>query len=302
MYVAELIPTQSPEPLTLHWYLSISSLEKHCFRSCFMPPALLMNDMILGYRLQQQALQVARLHPAGTWREEETESSSDSGESSDDEGYINDADDISPAVPNTFLGVLIRRQQVFQASCPSNRLSINAAAPDRCNTAAENTSNGTPVNATDAHGPPFDNPHPPSPWGSSKTKQRIIDELKDEMSDIHLSIGHYTPTNFDAVNFKQILHKYAGDRYKPSLFRENIKRLLKHLLSKTGPFKAEEDVAEPWYTSVNNVSKAYALLYLLYMDKKKSTIINGMTAEQIRHSHPNFNYTSWKNSKNTTKT
>ena len=62
-----------------------------------------------------------------------------------------------------------------------------------------------------------------------------------------MSIGPYTHSDFSQVNFKQILHKYAADKYKPSLFRENMKRILRHLLDKSGPFKAEEKKAEPWY-------------------------------------------------------
>ena len=35
---------------------------------------------------------------------------------------------------------------------------------------------------------------PPTPWSSSTAKKRIITELKDENSDIHLLIGQYTST------------------------------------------------------------------------------------------------------------
>ena len=60
---------------------------------------------------------------------------------------------------------------------------------------------------------------PPNPWGSSTAKQKIIDELKDELSDVHLLVGQYTATNFSEVNFRKILQKYAGNkRYKMSLF------------------------------------------------------------------------------------
>ena len=110
--------------------------------------------------------------------------------------------------------------------------------------------------------------------------------MTDETSDIHLLIGHFTPKDFKNVNFKQILQKYAGNQYKMSNFRNNMKLLLKHHLSKTGPFKVEG--VEPWYTSVNNVSRAYSLLFMLYIDPTKCDIISGMTAEQIYESHPQF--------------
>ena len=128
--------------------------------------------------------------------------------------------------------------------------------------------------------------NPPSPWGNSKAKQRIIDELKDDKSDIHLLIGSYNATSFSNVNFVRILEKYAHNRYKMSNFRENLKRLLKHYLGKTGPFKVEG--VEPWYTSTKNVSRAYSLLFMLYMDKKKSSKISGMSVEEIWASHPQF--------------
>ena len=67
-----------------------------------------------------------------------------------------------------------------------------------------------------------------------------------------------------------------------------MKRLLKHFLEKTGPFKVETIAIEPWYTSVKNVSRGYTLLYLLYMDQRKSRAIDAMTVEAIWESHPEF--------------
>ena len=45
---------------------------------------------------------------------------------------------------------------------------------------------------------------------------------------------------------------------------------------------------ELWYTNQSKASKAYALLFLLYMDKKKSSVLNAMTTEQVWKSHPEF--------------
>ena len=105
------------------------------------------------------------------------------------------------------------------------------------------------------------------PGEKSKSKQRIIEGLKDDNSDIHLLIGSYNATSISNVNFVQIFQKYADNRYKMSNFKENLKRLLKHHLGKTGPFEAEG--VEPWYMSAKNVSRAYSLLFMLYMDEKK---------------------------------
>ena len=67
-----------------------------------------------------------------------------------------------------------------------------------------------------------------------------------------------------------------------------MKRVLRNLLSKTGPFKVEEDVVEKWYTSINNASKAYSLLFLLYIDPSKMQSINGVSDEEVWQSHPRF--------------
>lgn len=127
---------------------------------------------------------------------------------------------------------------------------------------------------------------PPSPWRSSKAKQRIIDALKDEKSDIHLLIGHYSSKDFTNVNFKQILMKYAGNKYKMSNFKENMKRLLINRLDKKGPFEVEG--VAPWYTSPTNVSRGYSLLFMLYMDATKADAISRMPVEEIWESHPQF--------------
>ena len=84
----------------------------------------------------------------------------------------------------------------------------------------------------------------------------------------------------------QIFQKYADNRYNMSNFKENLKRLLKHHLGKTGPFEAEG--VEPWYTSAKHISRAYSLLFMLYMDEKKSRISRGISVEEIWESHPQF--------------
>ena len=67
---------------------------------------------------------------------------------------------------------------------------------------------------------------PPTPWGKSSAKMRIIDELKDPTSDIHLYLGQYTEKDFTNVNYCKILEEFAGNKYKLNLFRDNMKRIL----------------------------------------------------------------------------
>lgn len=134
---------------------------------------------------------------------------------------------------------------------------------------------------------------PPTPWGSSSSKKRIIAELKDENSNIHNFIGQYTSTDFHNVNFSALLLKFAGNKYNPNLFKGNMKRLLVHLLNKTGPFKGDIEggrpaVVEKWYTSPNNVSKAYDLLFSLHMNPTTFRSIDQMSAEEIWKSSPLF--------------
>ena len=99
-------------------------------------------------------------------------------------------------------------------------------------------------------------------------------------------IGRYTEEDFSNVNFRQILQDYAGNKFKLSRFKVNLKLQLIHLLNKTGEFKAE--TTPPWYTSANNVSRAYSLLFMLYMDKSKSQKVRSMSDEDVWKSHPQF--------------
>ncbi len=45
---------------------------------------------------------------------------------------------------------------------------------------------------------------PPSPWGTGETKKRIIDALKNELSDIHLYTGYITTNGCAKVNYATI--------------------------------------------------------------------------------------------------
>ena len=50
---------------------------------------------------------------------------------------------------------------------------------------------------------------PLSLWKSSRAKQRIIEALKDNSSDIHLFIGKYSASDFSSVNFGGIMQQYS---------------------------------------------------------------------------------------------
>ena len=239
--------------------------------------------------------------------ESETESAD---ENNDDEGYLFHGEEEFEAnvLPQFFCGTLIQRHSTplrrsisKNASQPPN-LYINTSTGAANDTSAARSNNNERNNTIQTRTPSQGNQdintnqndnedndnRPPSPWAQSKSKQRIIDELKDSASDIHLLIGDYDDKDFNNVNFVRILQKYAGNNYKRGLFRENMKRILRHFRHKTGPFKAEEIVVEPWYTSANNVSKGYSLLFMLYMNSETSRAINEMTEEEIWDSHPEF--------------
>ena len=120
-------------------------------------------------------------------------------------------------------------------------------------------------------------------------QKKLITELKDETSDIHLLIGQYTESDYSNVKFQQIQEKYARNKgYKASNFKGNFKRLLKNLRNKTGDFKPEKIEPWYWYTSAKNVSAAYSLLFNLYMNPKYSRNISRMSGKQVWESHELF--------------
>jgi len=234
-------------------------------------------EMLAALHYQNEEQDVAsvavgfRNQAAGRLRDAEYNSDDEFSQDEEDDDDDSEAETLRSQdqdLPLVFLGTTIRRERQPQGR--SRRLLSVVTTEDMPEQSNETGSEG-----------------PPTPWRTSSAKQRIIDELKDITSDIHLLVGQYTATDFSKVNFRQILQKYAGNKqYKMSSFRENIKRLLVHLLKKTGPFKAEQ--VEPWYTSAKNVSRAYSLLFALYMEPNHSQKIRGMSAEQIWKSHPQF--------------
>jgi hypothetical protein len=75
------------------------------------------------------------------------------------------------------------------------------------------------------------------PWGSGETKKRIIDALKNELSDIHLFIGDETRTTTTGLGIKYArIHELYAPKHDMNNFRQNFKRLIEHKKNKTGPF------------------------------------------------------------------
>ena len=65
-----------------------------------------------------------------------------------------------------------------------------------------------------------------------------------------------------------------------------MKRLLIHFQNNTGVFGAKK--GKEWYTSQNNVSDGYSLLFSLYMDPIHSKTLKKMSDEAIWKSHEHF--------------
>ena len=165
----------------------------------------------------------------GSLRELETDSDAESSDGDED----SDSDD----------SVQYQLTDLPAADLPTAEATIGVSSYP-----TTNKSEGAPTSTNQGQGNlSGGGTNPPSLWGKSKPKQRIIEELKDDNSDIHLLIGSYNATSFSNVNFVQIFQKYADNKYNMSNFKENLKRLLKHHLGKTGPFEAEG--VEPWYTT-----------------------------------------------------
>ena len=136
----------------------------------------------------------------------------------------------------------------------------------------------------------------PSPWGKGKTKQRIINELKNETSDIHLLIGDFDSSSAGCVNinYLAIRDKYASSMHDMKKFRPNIKRLIESMRDRKGPFKVDVKALvddnginiEPWYTSATKLSLGYTLLHDMY--RFNASDLSNMKAEQIWRSHRVF--------------
>ena len=196
------------------------------------------------------------------------------------------------SLPTQFFGLDTRSQiSPGQHQQPHLRINIDTASTVEISTNKADFSPHVPGNCNDddttKNGSGSIVAGPPSPWRYSKTKQRITDDLKDGSSDIHLHIGVYRPNQWKDVRFQPLWEKYAK-RYSLSNFTANLKRILLHYQAGTGDFKDKATKAEPWYTSTHNVSAAYSLLFLLYMEAGYSKKIKNMPVEEVWGSHPLF--------------
>ena len=130
-----------------------------------------------------------------------------------------------------------------------------------------------------------DDNRPLSPWGDKcRAKQKIISDLKNDASDIHLFVPD-PPTDFKTVNFDTIHKKYAS-RYKKSNFKNNFKRILTNFANMTGPFKADNETV-PW-KSRERRSPGWHLLYGLRMDPSSNARVNSMPVEELWNSNMHF--------------
>jgi hypothetical protein len=85
---------------------------------------------------------------------------------------------------------------------------------------------------------------PPSPWGTGETKKRIVDALKNELSDIHLYTGDITTNSGCAkVNYAMIRQMYAP-KHEMKKIRPNFKRLIESKKAMKGPFEMKAKVSK----------------------------------------------------------
>ncbi len=131
---------------------------------------------------------------------------------------------------------------------------------------------------------PQEDEGPLEKWGDKcKAKQRIITELKDKQSDIHLFIPD-DPTDFKHINYKEIHQCYAS-RYELSRFKGYMTTILNNYKSGARQFK--DDDIEPW-TSRSKRSKGWHLLYGLLMNTASKEKLKRMSVDDIHKSEPTF--------------
>jgi len=125
---------------------------------------------------------------------------------------------------------------------------------------------------------------PLSPWNNKcSAKKRIIQELKNETSSIHL------------LGVTGIYEEYAH-QYDRKKSMTNLNYLMNQFNKKEGPFSEKndkkgeaskgDDYIEPWYER-SKPSKAYTMLYQLYMDKTTEYTYD-MEAKDIWELHHQF--------------
>ena len=201
------------------------------------------------------------------YRRREQEQSDDSEseeECADDEDYYDNEDRSSPRTAQALL--LHRRRVILTDPAPSY-------VPPPSNTSHD------PESATTYNSDDDDD------WFHSNTKKRIIANLIDDNSDIHLHINE----DLKKANYKQIYSMYVNKvKFSYKHFQPNFKRLLDSYREKKGPFDPSALGSSPtkWYTSVNEMSDGYILLKSLWRDRKDE--MSSMLVQEIWNSHPVF--------------
>ena len=230
--------------------------------------------MTISRLLYLQRLDTHLRDENGDCSSSDSDADDSSADESSEEEFVEDAYDLSE-----FLGTTILRERMSDSRRGQTRMEeeSRAAAVDNMSAPIAGSRSGRTQHVAEADGErttsnsqnqSSSNSSPPSPWQHSTAKKRVIGDLKDSSSDIHLFLGPYGPKNWKQVKFDKIWGVY-GQRYPKSNFRENLKRLLLHFQNGTGDFSPEKK--EQWYTSPGNVSKAYSLLFSLCMDTTYST-------------------------------
>ena len=212
-----------------------------------------------------------KLRLEGRWRQkEESDASSDSTNS--DERSNDKSVGVATNSPMLNCTNLPTLEVANNASSSMNGRGLEMMTDDQARTAVNRTenSNSHQVNNTteSTQEPPL------SPWGNKCTaKKNIIQNLLDEDSDIHL------------LTKEQVWIQYAP-RYDRSKCLSNLRYLMTQFKEKTGPFSSTSiDSAvelEPWTTRKAR-SKAWALLFSLFMDRRR-TGIDKMSPEEIHQS------------------
>ena len=80
-------------------------------------------------------------------------------------------------------------------------------------------------------------------WPSKSMGDRIIDALKNELSDIHLYAGDITTNSCAKVNYEMIRQMYAP-KHEMTNFHPSFKRLIESKTAMKGPFEMKAKVSK----------------------------------------------------------
>lgn len=209
-------------------------------------------------------------HVAGDYktyrRQEEVES--DDSESDGENKYQDYYEEEDENTPSTAQALLLRRRRVILTDAVPPYEPPQPQRPTE--TATESYSSDDDV---------------PTDWKHSNTKKRLIANMKNADSDIHLQINK----DQTKANYQMIYNMYVNsNKFTYKRFQPNFKSLLKSFREKKGPFDPllHDSAPTKWYTSTKQQSDGYILLKYLWRNRNDE--MNSMTAEQVWNSHPVF--------------